>query len=102
MFLSDWIIPVPRGVLKHKYLIHGNILWTKPLISGTVVLGLYYGNEERKQCSKGKVCEGYSAAHIVYSMVYWGKNQGTLVIDSTVQKYTWEGYLLAYGLSEPI
>jgi hypothetical protein len=68
-------------------------MWTMHLTSGEVVLILSPGNEEHELCSKGKLCEGYSEAHIVYSMVYWGYNRGALDIDSTVQN---THYLLSY------
>jgi hypothetical protein len=56
----------------------------------------------RKQCSKGKGREECSESHIVHSVVYWGNNRGTLVIGSTVRKYTWQDCLLSYGIIEPI
>jgi hypothetical protein len=68
----------------------------------TVVLGLSHGNGARKPCSRCKSYEGYIEAHMVYSVVYRVNNQGTLVIDSTAQKYACGGRLLSYGLTEPL
>jgi hypothetical protein len=58
---------------------------------------LYFENimemKRVNQCSNGKVRNRYSKAHIIYSVIYWGNNRGTLIIDSMVQTYTWEGCL---------
>jgi hypothetical protein len=41
--------------------------------------------------------------HILYIPWFTGVTTGgALVINSTVQKHTWQGYLLSYGLIEPL
>jgi hypothetical protein len=43
------------------------------------------------------------AKHILYILFFTGETtRGVLVIDSTVQKYTWQGCLLSYVLIETL
>jgi hypothetical protein len=67
---------------------------------------LYFENimemKRVNQCSNGKVRNRYSKAHIIYSVIYWGNNRGTLIINITVQKLTWQSCSLAYGLIETL
>jgi hypothetical protein len=49
------------------------------------VLGLSYRNDKCKLCLKSNG-QQYREAHIVYSMVYWEDQRGTLEIASMVQK----------------